>query len=149
MSANENDSKFLIYSVGGENYGSPLLSIREVLQYQKPKPMPNMVASFAGVINVRGAIVGVVDLRQKFSVPAQLNERTAMLLCDTDRGSIAAIVDRVESVMELPEKDLDRKPAIKAKVDQSYLLGIAKAAEKLITLIDLHKSLTDEEYRAA
>ena len=149
MSANENDSKFLIFTVGGEQYGSPLLTIREVLQYQKPNPMPNMVPSFAGVINVRGSIVGVVDLRQKFSVQAQLNERTAMLLCDTDRGSIAAIVDRVESVLELPESDLDRKPAVKAKVDQNYLLGIAKVSEKLITLIDLHKSLTDEEYRAA
>ncbi len=146
---NENDSKFLIFKVGESLYSSPLLSVREVLEYQKPKPMPNMVHYFAGVINVRGAIVGVIDLRIKFGMQSTVDSKTAMLLCDTDRGSIAAIVDCVECVQELTEENIERKPAIKSKVSQEYLIGVAKRANDLVTVIDLHKSLTDEEYKIA
>lgn len=145
----ENDSKYLIFRIGNELYSSPLLSIREVLEYQKPKPMPNMVSYFAGVINVRGTIVGVVDLRSKFDVENKINAKTAMLLCDTERGSIAAIVDTVDSVLEFKPETLERKPAIKSKVAQDYLIGVAKNGDDLITVIDLHKSLTDEEFKVA
>lgn len=145
----ENDSKYLIFRIGNELYSSPLLSIREVLEYQKPKPMPNMVSYFAGVINVRGTIVGVVDLRAKFEVENKINAKTAMLLCDTERGSIAAIVDTVDSVQEFKPDSLERKPAIKSKIAQDYLIGVAKSGTDLITVIDLHKSLTDEEFKVA
>lgn len=71
MNENESENKFLVFSVGEELYASPLLSIREVLEFQPPKPMPNMVHYFTGVINVRGAIVGVIDLRTKFGHEAK------------------------------------------------------------------------------
>ena len=146
---NENEKKHLIFKIGDELFGSPLLSIREVLEYQKPKAMPNMKSSFSGVINVRGAIVGVVDLRLQFGFPAENTTRTAMLLCDTDRGAIAAIVDRAENVVEFNDNDVDRQPAIVPRFKTDYLMGVARRDEKLITLIDLHRSLTEEEFKAA
>lgn len=144
----ENDLKYLIFKVGGELYASHLLSVREVLECQKPKFMPNMVSYFSGVINVRGAIVGVVDLRLKFGAPAVHTSRTAMLLCDTPKGSIAAIVDRVECVHQFSESDFDRQPMVRSNVPGDYLLGVAKRKETLVTVIDLHKLLTQEELRA-
>ena len=149
MSTSETEFRFLVFSIGGEQFASPLLSVREVLEYQKPKHMPNMVNYFPGVINVRGAIVGVIDLRAKFGVPATIETRTAMLLCDTEKGAIAAIVDRVESVQEIQEVDIERKPTIKSKIENEYILGVAKTTSSLITVIDLHKSLVEDEYKAA
>jgi purine-binding chemotaxis protein CheW len=146
---NENDSKYLIFNIGEDQYGSPLLSIREVLEYQKPKFMPNMVASFSGVINVRGAIVGVVDLRSRFSINNVVGPKTAMLLCDTEKGSIVAVVDLVESVIEFEPENIEAKPPIKSRVEQKYLIGVAKRKEQLITILDLHKLLNEEEYKAA
>lgn len=149
MSKNENDYKYLVYKIGNELYSSPLLSVREVLEYQNPKYMPNMVNHFSGVINVRGAIVGVIDLRLKFGLPNQVVPKTSILLCDTDRGSIAAVVDSVECVQEFAESDVDTKPPVMSKVKQEYLVGVAKSKDQLITIIDLHKFLTEEELRAA
>lgn len=145
----ENDLKYLVFRIGDGLYSSPLLSIREVLEYQKPKPMPNMISYFAGVINVRGAIVGVVDLRTKFGTKATVDTKTAMLLCDTDRGSIAAIVDHVESVQEFNDDMLEKRPAVKSKVSHDYLIGVAKRKNDLVTVIDLHKSLTNDEFKVA
>ena len=145
----ENDSKYLIYNIGDEKYGSPLLSIREVLEYQKPKFMPNMVASFSGVINVRGAIVGVVDLRNRFSIANSVGPKTAMLLCDTEKGAVVAVVDLVESVVEFEGGNIEIKPPIKSRVEQKYLIGVAKRDEELVTILDLHKLLNEEEYKAA
>ena len=144
-----NEMRFLIYKIGSETYGSPLLSIREVLEYQKPKQMPNMMKFFAGVINVRGAIVGVVDLRTKFNCSEEITRKTIMLLCDTDKGPIAAVVDSVECVMQLKNDELDAKPPIQSNVQQDYLIGVAKTKENLITIIDLHKSLNDSQLKAA
>ncbi len=143
------DARFLIFKIGEETYGSPLLSVREVLEYQKPKFMPNMVRHFAGVINVRGAIVGVIDMRIKFGLKHSDGERLAMLLCDTERGAVAAIVDQVESVLTIDDKDLDLDPPVQTKLGKEYLVGVAKNQDKLITIINLHKSLTEEEFKVA
>ncbi len=145
--SSENDSKYLVYRIGNETYASPLLSIREVLEFQKPKFMPNMVQEFAGVINVRGVIVGVADMRKKFSVPTDTSRRTSMLLCDTTRGPIAAIVDSVDFVLEFSDVNIDRDPPIKMKMGSDYVLGVAKNKDQLIVIIDLHKSLTEEEFK--
>lgn len=144
----ENDLKYLIFKIGEELYGAPLLSVREVLECQKPKFMPNMVSYFSGVINVRGAIVGVVDLRLKFGSPAAMSPRTAMLLCDTERGSVAAVVDRVVCVHQFVEADFDRQPMVRSNIKGDYLMGVAKKAESLVTVVDLHQLLTQEELRA-
>ncbi|MGZ3771201.1 MAG: chemotaxis protein CheW [Bdellovibrio sp.] len=149
MSMNENDHKHLVYKIGAELYSSPLLSVREVLEYQNPKYMPNMVSHFSGVINVRGSIVGVIDLRLKFGLSNQVGPKTSILLCDTERGSIAAVVDSVECVQQFHENDIDTKPPILSKVKQEYLVGVAKSKEQLITIVDLHKFLTEEELKAA
>ena len=145
----ENENKYLVFKIGGGIYASPLLSIREVLEYQSPKFMPNMSPHFVGVINVRGSIVGVTDLRLKLSVPSEILPRTALLLCDTERGSMAAIVDCVESVAEFNSESLDRSPPVNTKTEVKYLLGVAKANDLLITVVDLHRLLNEDEYRAA
>ena len=144
-----NEEKYLVYAICNELYGSPLLSVREVLEYQKPKFMPNMAKHFSGVVNVRGAIVGVVDLRTKFGSTADVNRKTSMLLCDTETGPIAAVVDHVDCVVAFGDSDLERKPPVQSKIDQSYLLGVAKMKEKLVTIIDLNKSLSEENLKAA
>ncbi len=145
---NENGLKYLIYKIGEEVYGSPLLSIREVLEYQAPKFMPNMVDYFTGVINVRGGIVGVIDLRLKFKlIEKNKNSQTALLLCDTDRGLIAAVVDAVESVQLIEEKDLEKEPPIQSKIDKSFLIGVARNKDRLITIVDIHKSISFEELK--
>jgi purine-binding chemotaxis protein CheW len=149
MSTTDSENRYLIFRIGGEHFACPLLSVREVLEYQKPKHMPNMVHYFPGVINVRGSIVGVVDLRTKFGASAAVEPRTAMLLCDTDRGALAAIVDRVESVRQIPPEKIDHDPSLVSKIDARYLLGVATTDDGLITVVDLHQSIIEEQLKTA
>ena len=145
----EEQERYLVYFIGKEMYASPLLSIREVLEYQKPKFMPNMKPYVPGVVNIRGAIVGVVDLRSKFNIPAEVSRKTCMLLCDTGTGPIAAIVDMVDRVCAFEEEDIERKPVVQSRIERSYLVGVAKLRENLVVIMDLNKSLSEESLNVA
>jgi purine-binding chemotaxis protein CheW len=145
----ELDSRYLIYQIGDDTYASPLLSIREVLEYQKPQFMPNMARHFSGVINVRGAIVGVVDLRIKLGYPDELKKKIAFLLCDTESGPLAAVVDSVDAVIEISKNQIELNPPVQSKVNSKHLLGIAKKDQKMITILDIHQSLVDDQLKSA
>ena len=139
------DNRYILFYVGNEIYGTPLLDVREVVEYQEPKFMPNMVNHFAGVINIRGSIVGVMDLRKKFNQKTEVNKTTAFLVSDSDQGAIAAVVDRVDSVQSISSDLIDAKPPVMTNVNHEYLIGIAKIKDQLVTLIQLHSLLSEEK----
>lgn len=141
--------RYLVFRVGSELYGTPLLEVREVVEYQEPKFMPNMASFFSGVINIRGTIVGVVDLRARFGAPNERSRQTGMLVCETEQGPIAAIVDQVESVQSISEQEIERKPPIVSKFRPEYLVGVAKLRERLVTLIHLKDTLSGEKLAVA
>lgn len=139
------DDRFILFMVGKELYGTPLLDVREVVEYQEPKYMPNMVKHFSGVINIRGAIVGVLDLRKRFNEEDKVSKTTTMLVCDTPQGAIAAVVDKVDSVANITDQSIDKKPPIVSTVTQDYLVGVGKVKDRLVTIVQLYKLLSDEK----
>ena len=144
---NEEESRYLIFSLGGELYGTPLLGVREVVEPQEAKPIPGTVDYFKGVINIRGQIVGVIDLRVRLQHPASKTVGNAFMVFDTSFGPIAAIVDRVESVIKIPEGNIERSPNVRTTVPIDFLLGIAREHERLITLIDLNQILASTDVK--
>ena len=132
-----NENKYLLFYVGDEIYGVPLLDVKEVIEYQEPKTVPNMVSHFSGLINLRGAIVGVMDLREKFGISSAKSRTTSMLICETSQGLIAAVIDRVESVTVIPSEQIEPKPPVVTKVKTDYLAGIAKVEDRLVAIITL------------
>lgn len=138
------ENRYLLFELGNELYGTPLLDIREVIEYQEPKFLPNMVSHFVGVINIRGSIVGVIDLRKQFGEKINSEKRTAMLVSETQQGTIAAIVDRVDSVVIIDPSALDEKPPFMTSVQQDYLVGVAKTKDKLVTIVELQRLLGEE-----
>ncbi len=152
MSEVQTDSRYLIFRVGNEKYGAKLLAIREVLEYIHPKFVPNMNPMFSGVVNIRGAIVSVVDLRRKLQRPVDVGSKTCLLVVDTDQGVIASVVDMIESVASILPEHIQEMPASATTFDAKYLEGIAKVGgeqsqgDQLITLIDLRKFLGTEKF---
>lgn len=137
---NESD-RYLIFRLENEIFGTPLLGVREVVQYQNPKVIPNTTKSYLGVINIRGEIVGVFDLRIRFNFQPQTNRDATMMVFDTDAGPIAAVSDGMEGVVSIDESHIDRKSRFESSVSLDFLLGIASIDGKLITLIDLARVL--------
>lgn len=140
----ENKDKYLLFRVGDELFGVPLMGVREVVEPQKIKPIPNTVEHFSGVINIRGEIVGVIDLRIRFNQPLEDNPLMAMIIFESAVGPMGAIVDEVDSVAVITDDMIDINPNVSSDFSLEFLIGIGKIKEKLITIVNLNEVLGAE-----
>lgn len=139
------EHKYVIFRLGKELYGAKLLAVREVVEVLPTKSVPNTVSSFQGVCNLRGQIIGVVDLRARFDVREAVPDRPVLLVFDTDSGAIAASVDQIASVSVIAPSDVEERPNIVSSIPTKYILGIGKLDGRMITLVDLKSVLSHEE----
>ena len=131
--------------MGDELFATALVEIREVIEFHQAKPIPHMPVFFKGVINIRGEIIGVIDLRERLGV-AGSDATRCQLVFETDSGPLAAIVDRVHSVTIIEESQMDRRTIIGVHgADRSYFLGVGKVENRIFTLISLGKLMKKAE----
>jgi purine-binding chemotaxis protein CheW len=134
--------KFLVYRIQNELYASPLLDFREVIEYTEPKHVPNMAPYFVGMINLRGLIIGVVDLRLKFGYGNPSTTKSSLLICETETGPIGAVIDHVDFVIQIHQEEIqDLK--VDGRVKVRFLKGFIHHGESLITVLDVKKLISD------
>lgn len=142
--------KFLLFRLGGELYGTPLLEVREVVEPHPVKPVPASVPHFLGVANLRGQIVGVIDLptllRTEGGSVAK-GEGMAWIVFETAIGPLAALVDSVEAVTEIEDTEIESEPQVQVNYALDFLVGIARHKEELAHLIRFAKLLSAEELK--
>lgn len=136
--------KYLTVDLGNEAYGIAVLKVREIIRLQKITPVPQMPADVRGVINLRGRVVPVLDLRVKFGLNAEFAERTCIVvvqvcLPSTQIAQMGLVVDRVEEVVTLTADDIEPTPEFGTRVDTRYLLGMAKVKGEVKTLLDIDR----------
>jgi len=153
MIDNSNESaaadKYLVFELGAELFATPLIEVRSVIEFHEAKPVPHTPPYYKGVINIRGEIVGVIDIRERLGIKGS-EKPAAQLVFETDLGSLAATVDKVQAVAALPEADLDRKAAgAEGGKDRAYFMGIGKYEGKLLTLISLRKLAPNQNFTEA
>jgi purine-binding chemotaxis protein CheW len=141
--------KYLTVVLENEAYGLNVLKIREIIRLQKITPVPQMPAFVKGVINLRGRVIPVVDLRVKFGLQAEFTERTCIVVVQiklpTDQlVQMGLIVDSVEEVVNLTGAEIEPTPDFGAKIDTTYLLGMAKVKGQVKTLLDLDRVVAPE-----
>jgi purine-binding chemotaxis protein CheW len=134
------EDKYLVFQLGPGLFATPLIEVREVIEFRQAKPIPHTAPFFKGVINIRGEIVGVIDLRQRLDIQGSENP-LAQLVYETDGGPMAAIVDCVHSVTVIAEENLDRRLAAHQQAESSHLVGVGKADDKILTVVSLKKVL--------
>ncbi|MBI5691759.1 MAG: chemotaxis protein CheW [Verrucomicrobia bacterium] len=139
--------KYLTFQVGGEHYGVPVERTREIIRVSTITGVPQMPEHVKGVINLRGRIVPVVDLRIRFGLAnSEIHERTCIIVVQVgDRrgasGAMGLMVDAVEEVLTLNAADMEPPPEVVARHDAGHITGMAKAKGTLTTLIDLDRLL--------
>lgn len=153
--APEEIRQYVTFLVGGEEYGLNIGSIAEVIRPLKITPLPRMPEFVEGVINLRGAIIPVVDLRRRFEVPpARADARKVRIMITRGalppgtsggRGLLALVVDNVSEVLTLTEGQLERAPEAATGRNAAFIAGVGKLADRLIILIDLTRILTRQE----
>ncbi len=145
--------KYLTVVLESEAYGLNVLKIREIIRLQKITPVPQMPDYLKGVINLRGRVIPVVDLRVKFGLKAEFTERTCIVVVQVRLSAeqvvqMGLIVDSVEEVVNLVSEDIEPTPDFGARVDTSYLLGMAKVKGQVKTLLDLDRVVAPETIQA-
>lgn len=129
--------RYLIFRMGTASYGTPLLSVREVIENRPAQPVPNSAPAFQGVINLRGEVVGIVDLRKVMGiVPA---ESLAILIFEAEGATLGVIVDRCLAVSEIKTAEIDQKAGGEGSSQHPHFVGVGKINDQLVTLLDLSK----------
>ncbi len=143
------EEKYLTFTLGSEEYGVGILKVREIIGILEITEMPKMPEYVKGVINLRGKVSPVIDLRMKFGMkPIGYTARTCIILVEIDKGDtyslMGMIVDSVSEVMQVAGSDVEDPPEV-GGVDTDYILGIAKKETNVIMLLDIDKVMNSEE----
>ena len=153
VATNSLAGKYLTVVLENEAYGIGVLKVREIIRMQKITPVPQMPAFVKGVINLRGRVIPVVDMRVKFGLKAEFAERTCIVVVQVKLPSeqtvqMGLIVDSVEEVVTLTAAEIEPTPDFGAKINTEYLLGMAKVKGTVKTLLDIDRVVAPDTVRA-
>lgn len=142
--------KYLTFSLAGEEYGIGILKVKEIIGLMPITPVPQTPEHIKGVINLRGKVIPVVDLRLKFGMaPAQSTERTCIIVVEIVSGgnkiSMGIVVDSVSEVLNIRAAEIEDTPSFGTKLNTTYILGMAKAGQGVKILLDIDKVMSDDE----
>lgn len=139
----KNIGKYLTVVLDNEAYGIAVLKVREIIRMQKITPIPQMPDFVKGVINLRGRVIPVIDLRVKFGLQAGFAERTCIVVVQVTLPAstvqMGLIVDSVEEVVNLAPAEIEATPDFGTRIDTTYILGMAKIKGVVKTLLDIDR----------
>lgn len=150
----DKEGKYLTFSLAGEEYGIGILKVKEIIGIMPITVVPQTPSYIKGVINLRGKVIPVIDLRLKFSMAAaDFTERTCIIVVEIMTGGrtilMGIVVDSVSEVLNIKAADVEATPSFGTKLDTEYILGMAKAGGSIKILLDIDKILSVAELQAA
>jgi purine-binding chemotaxis protein CheW len=142
--------KYLTFQLGNEEFGIRVLKVREIMGIQEITAVPQTPAHIKGVLNLRGKVVPVIDLRLKFGLAAaEYTQRTCIIVTQVqgEAGAVlmGIVVDGVSEVLNLTPSEIEDTPDFGEEISTAYLLGMAKAKGKVKILLDIDKVLSSQE----
>ncbi|MBU0994475.1 MAG: chemotaxis protein CheW [Proteobacteria bacterium] len=146
----DKEGKYLTFSLAGEEYGIGILKIKEIIGMMPITTVPQTPSFVKGVINLRGKVIPVMDLRLRFHMNAiDYNERTCIIVVEIDGQSgmiqIGIVVDAVSEVLNIKGTDIEETPTFGTKLNTDYILGMAKMEGGVKILLDIDQVLSAEE----
>ena len=144
------EGKYLTFSLAEEHYGIGIRKIREIIGMMPVTSIPQTPGYVKGVINLRGKVIPVVDLRLKFGMgQAECSERTCIIVVEVPGRAVSQlmgiVVDSVSDVVNIKWEDIEETPSFGTKLDTDYILGMAKIGKGVKMLLDIDRALSTEE----
>jgi len=138
--------KYLTFHIAGEDYGIDIVYVTEIIGIQKITDVPDMPDYVKGVINLRGKVIPVMDVRLRFHLPERdYDERTCIVVVDIEGTAVGLVVDQVNEVADIPEKDVEPPPRSSKGATSRYLKGMGKVGNEVRILLSVDKLLQEEE----
>ena len=147
-------TQFLTFLLAEESYAVSILRVKEIIEYDTVTRVPNLPPSIRGVINLRGAVVPVVNLAVRFGLrDSRVTKRTCVIIVEVEVGGerlvIGLMADAVSQVIDLLPADIEPPPAFGIRVRVDFLKGLGKIGKKFVLILDIDRVLSSEEVRAA
>lgn len=141
--------KYLTFLLADESYGLEILKVREIIGVMGITPVPKTPDYVKGVINLRGRVIPVVDLRVKFGLEeVEQTDETCIIVVDVNDTQTGILVDTVDEVLDIDDTEIDEAPDFGAAVETDYILGVAKIDTSVKILLNIEEVLTAEEFSA-
>lgn len=148
--SDEAPAQYLTFSLAGEMFGVGILNVKEIIEFGNLTEIPMMPPFIRGVINLRGAVVPVIDLAARFGgKTTEVGRRTCIVIVEVPdeetRHDIGIIVDAVSEVLEIPGSEIEPPPSFGARIRADFIFGMGKVAGKFVILLEINKVLSVEE----
>lgn len=141
--------KYLTFHLAGEDYGIEIRYVIEIIGIQNITEVPDMPAFIRGVINLRGKVIPVMDVRARFSLPDRdYDDRTCIIVVTIDETEVGLVVDEVSEVADIPTANVEPPPRTGKSTGTQYIQGMGKINSAVKILLDVHKLLFSEEMQA-
>lgn len=143
----DGNSRFLHFSLGKEQFAIPLLTVKEVIAVPEMTQIPATPKHFLGIMNLRGQVISVIDLRLKLGVTSSQSAETAVIICDIGGMTLGVLVDSVNAVLHPREQDLSEKPQVESKANE-YITCVYRKDKDLILFLDIARVLDAGDHSA-
>jgi purine-binding chemotaxis protein CheW len=144
--ASARNGEYLTFRLGAEEYGIDILRVQEIRSYEPPTRIANVPAFIKGVVNLRGVIVPIVDLRLKLAcASAEYNHFTVVIVLNVRGRVVGAVVDSVSDVLQLSGDAIREAPAMNSTVETSYITGIGSVADRMLILMDIEALMSSTD----
>ncbi len=146
QTAENKEGKYLTFALGREEYGLEILKVREIIGFMEITSVPQVPLHVKGVINLRGQVIPVIDLRTQFGMEeVEVTEQTCIIVVEIIQGeqrvNTGIVVDRVQEVLDIPGGDIEDAPEFGSSVDTDFILGMGKIGESVKILLDIDQVL--------
>ncbi|RKD27568.1 purine-binding chemotaxis protein CheW [Caminicella sporogenes DSM 14501] len=140
------ENQYVIFKLGNEEYGVDIMKVKEISEFKESIKVPNAPYFVDGIINLRGEIIPIINLKKRFNIESQgINSDTRIIVINIRNKNVGFVVDEASQVLRIDEKDIESAPDIIVGVDRQYITGVGKIDDKIVILLDLEKILSDEE----
>ena len=141
------EKQYVVFKIDKEEFGIDIMKVKEIIPYREPTRIPNCPEFIEGVLNYRGNVIPLINIKKRFSMgETELTKETRIIVISLNDREIGFIVDEASQTIRLDEEQIDPAPDIITEVDRRFISGVGKIDEsRLLIILNLHNVLTDDE----
>jgi purine-binding chemotaxis protein CheW len=138
--------QYVTFELNKEEYAVDAVNVREIIELSQTTKVPHLPEFFKGVINLRGTIIPVMDMKQKFGMDHGADQKhTCVIVTEFSGGVMGLVVDAVSDVLHMPQESISATPSFGTKVRTDFIKGMGRVGERLVIMLDIDRVLTEEE----